>query len=106
MGEARRRKLWLERREKMADLKIIGPDGKEIQPPSKENPVVPSMPGAVVIAQIETFPGKVPGTSQFGIKALSPISVLDLCKVLAQLISALIEKNQKETSRIISPGGQ
>lgn len=90
----------------MADLKVVGPDGKLIPPPGqgnkeKEQPVpVPVIPQAQVIAQIEK------NGDQVGVKTLMPgINAVELSLALLKLGTVLLEKALKETkSPIIMPG--
>lgn len=92
MGEAKRRKELA--KQMGQDIKIVGLDGKEIRPPSKENPVVPHLQEEPLpICRIDRLPG--PG-GQFAIKALQPIPVIDLCIILSQLVGSLLNKAKNE----------
>lgn len=76
----------------MADLKIIGPDGRPIPPPKKGEPM-PMAPlgGAIIVAQIEQF-----GNGQFGIRRVTNIASLDLAKVCANLAASIIQVEQNK----------
>ncbi len=90
MGEAKRRKEWMEK------MKIIGPDGRPLPLPTKDNPL-PRIGGDIPLAIIVEHPG----TGQFSVKRLRNFDLLDLAKLLSNLSAAVLQSYQNAQKGIL-----
>lgn len=91
----------------MGDLKIVGPDGRPMAPPSKHNPnalreAAAALKQPMTIATIDLFPD-----GRAGLKHIAPLPLVDYAYILSELTSSLIGSIKLELEKkagLVPPG--